>query len=542
MQSFKVKLTCLALLIFISGVLAQIDITVRWNRPRGQVTPELLGLNVWDGYDTATSTHPDYQDNIAYMSPGLIRFHASESTRDSGQHDRGWVNYDERTWDAEKIAEILAAFESHDNMQMTISNWPSWMDPDNNGKLHKDQFPAYAQWCADLVQLVNINLGFGIPFWSTFNEAENKVEGNANGLAELYVQCATAMKAVDPSIKIGGGEWTQPWDDAGLNAFIAGAQEHLDFFTYHHYVTGDPNKTDDEIFAAANGMASRGSAIQNKLTSNGLDIPLWITENNIFWSWDLDKRKIMRSVKAAIYQALLLKHLAEAGAVDGTAIWNDSDNTYGVMSSSFDKRATTHLIMLKNNYMLGTPVSTISRKSTMVNAFAVDAPTGKVVMLINQTAADTTVNLDFVDWMPAGASMEIHSITGSGYDQQSAALDENWAQNITVAAFSIKMLRFADETAVDVQQDAAPEYFQLTAYPNPFNLQTNIRFTLEQSSYVDLDIYDITGRHIRTLLSNELTPGQLQISWNAFDQPSGTFVIQLVTDDLVDFYKVTLVK
>ncbi len=529
------------LMVFNQAIFAQIEITFRWDRPRGEVTPRLLGFNIWDGYDADVATNPQYQENIDYMSPGLIRFHSSESTRDSGEHERGWVDESNRTWDADKIAEVLGAFNNMHDVQMNISNWPSWI---SSGTLPASKFDEYAQWCADLVKIVNIDLGFNIQFWAAFNEAENKVEGNAAGLAELHNKCAIAMKAVDPTIKVGGGEWTQPWDDSGLNTFIAAAKDHLDFFTYHHYVTGDSNKPDDEIFAAAKGMADRVGGIQSKLESNGIgDIPIWITENNVYWSWDLDKRQFMRSIKGALFNSLLLKYYAEGGKLDGSAIWNDSDNTYGVMGGDFSKRPTTHLIMLKNRYLLGTTVSVSSRRSAIVNAMAVTATTGKTLMLMNQSTVDTTVNLVFSGWTPDGSTCEQHTITQSGYTNETISFNANVMGEFPIAARSIVVLRFDSNTKTIEKKDNIPSsHNMLQAYPNPFNPQTKIRFYLDKAEDVSVDVFDLNGRHVLSLISGFRPQGEHSVAWQATSLPNGIYLLRLQTESSTRFVKITFIK
>ncbi len=540
------RFTILLCLIIVTFSFAQIDITVRWNRPRGEITPKLFGVNVWGGYDPDKSTHPVYQDNMTLMSPGLIRFHSSESTRDSNEHSRGWVNYDTQSWDSGKIDEVLGAFGDHvQNAMMTISNWPIWFDEDGNGRLDADQFDAYAEWCAELVRVINVELDYGITFWTTFNEAENKVQGNAAGLADLFNRCAEAMKAVDPSIKVGGGEWTQPWDDSGLDTFISLAKDHMDFFCYHHYVTGDSEKPDAEIFSAASGIASRAGAIRNKLKSAGIgDIPLYLSEYNVFWSWQYDQsRGFQRSIQGAIYNALLLKYSAEGGVLDGTLLWNDCDGIYGIMDSSFEPRPSMYVMMLKNRFLCGTPVSSSSRKSSVVNAFAVDAPIGKAVMLINQSEEEQAVHLMFDAWAPSASSAERHIITEMGYDTHTLTLEEGWNTDLTVDPLSITLIKFEQETSVDHKSDILPNTLQLrAAYPNPFNSQTTVEFTLVVPQYVELSVYDIRGNLLEIVAQKFYSAGQQTMTWNADNVASGIYVLELLTPGQTLYLTITLIK
>jgi hypothetical protein len=56
-------------------------------------------------------------------------------------------------------------------------------------------------------------------------------------------------------------------------------------------------------------------------------------------------------------------------------------------------------------------------------------------------------------------------------------------------------------------------------FPNPFNPLTRIRFELAKPTLVELKIYDLQGRLVRTLVSRELLPaGRYESEWNGRDE------------------------
>lgn len=60
-----------------------------------------------------------------------------------------------------------------------------------------------------------------------------------------------------------------------------------------------------------------------------------------------------------------------------------------------------------------------------------------------------------------------------------------------------------------------PSEFTLSQnYPNPFNLSTQIDFTLTHSGFVSLNIYDILGRKVKTLVSENLSSGYKSVLWD----------------------------
>ena len=83
------------------------------------------------------------------------------------------------------------------------------------------------------------------------------------------------------------------------------------------------------------------------------------------------------------------------------------------------------------------------------------------------------------------------------------------------------------KNATDVEEKgnlAIPTEFALEQnYPNPFNPSTTIRFGLPETTDIQLMVYDIRGRLVRTLLTGEQSAGWHQVVWNGLDE-TGTQV------------------
>ena len=86
----------------------------------------------------------------------------------------------------------------------------------------------------------------------------------------------------------------------------------------------------------------------------------------------------------------------------------------------------------------------------------------------------------------------------------------------------------------------------LPAYPNPFNPTTTIRFNIPLESSVSwlmsLQIFDITGRVVKTLVDDFVQPGAHETQWEAFDQASGVYFVWLESGTVVQTQKIVLVK
>ena len=66
-------------------------------------------------------------------------------------------------------------------------------------------------------------------------------------------------------------------------------------------------------------------------------------------------------------------------------------------------------------------------------------------------------------------------------------------------------------------------------FPNPFNGSTEIRFSLPRASHVRVDVYDVRGRRVTTVLNKRVAAGRHSAVWTPEDLPSGVYVIWLWT-------------
>ena len=79
-------------------------------------------------------------------------------------------------------------------------------------------------------------------------------------------------------------------------------------------------------------------------------------------------------------------------------------------------------------------------------------------------------------------------------------------------------------------------------YPNPFNSSTTISYTLPHSCDVTIDIYDILGRKVETLVNDEQPAGYHQVIWNADDAVSGIYFYRINASDYTETKKMMLLK
>ncbi|NQS98537.1 MAG: T9SS type A sorting domain-containing protein [candidate division Zixibacteria bacterium] len=86
------------------------------------------------------------------------------------------------------------------------------------------------------------------------------------------------------------------------------------------------------------------------------------------------------------------------------------------------------------------------------------------------------------------------------------------------------------------------ETFLFDAYPNPFNYETNLTFTLPISGDVSLTIYDIQGREVARLVDGWKSAGTYEAAFNASEISSGVYFARLTAGNFHQTQKLLLIK
>jgi hypothetical protein len=117
-----------------------------------------------------------------------------------------------------------------------------------------------------------------------------------------------------------------------------------------------------------------------------------------------------------------------------------------------------------------------------------------------------------------------------------------------VAIIDMGCYEFGAEHYVEIINDQLPVTdYQLTNYPNPFNPETKIVLNLPEEGNVKLEIYNIKGQKVKTLLDCYMSPGRSEMIWNGEDDngkrvSSGIYFYQFVTDKKTITKKMILIK
>ncbi len=129
------------------------------------------------------------------------------------------------------------------------------------------------------------------------------------------------------------------------------------------------------------------------------------------------------------------------------------------------------------------------------------------------------------------------SLTVTGFDA-----------NHQVGEVSIPVTFHVTPQGIQEQGNDLPTEFALSQnYPNPFNPTTEIDFALPSAAHVSLDIFNVLGQKVRTLINSDMQAGYKTVVWDGADDngssvSSGTFFYVLKTGDKVFTKKMTMLK
>ncbi|MFC1607140.1 SUMF1/EgtB/PvdO family nonheme iron enzyme [Candidatus Latescibacterota bacterium] len=155
-------------------------------------------------------------------------------------------------------------------------------------------------------------------------------------------------------------------------------------------------------------------------------------------------------------------------------------------------------------------------------------------LLITQTVSATvTGTVTDTSGNPVTGAQVIYTDETNTDNSYSAYTDNDGRYEIKLAPTSV--------------EDTLPSVFYLQQnYPNPFNPTTTIPFVLDKSSYVKLDIYNITGQHIATIVNGYHGAGTHHVSWSARDTSgrnlsAGVYLYRLKAGNQVQTKKMLLI-
>jgi flagellar hook assembly protein FlgD len=103
------------------------------------------------------------------------------------------------------------------------------------------------------------------------------------------------------------------------------------------------------------------------------------------------------------------------------------------------------------------------------------------------------------------------------------------------------------EVSVDDPKITPIEFALHQNYPNPFNPETNIQFDVAEQSHVSVNVFNLVGQKVATLVNRAMDAGIYTIKWTGLNDrgsalPSGMYFYEMKTSNYHSIKKLVLVK
>ena len=114
-----------------------------------------------------------------------------------------------------------------------------------------------------------------------------------------------------------------------------------------------------------------------------------------------------------------------------------------------------------------------------------------------------------------------------GFGISSMTVNQN-SNVLLVGTTNGKVFKNTEEaTSVNIDTDLPKEFKLNQNYPNPFNPTTTIEFSIIKNEFVSLSVYNILGQIVKTLVNQELAPGNYSFKLDAHNLASGVYIYKL---------------
>lgn len=111
------------------------------------------------------------------------------------------------------------------------------------------------------------------------------------------------------------------------------------------------------------------------------------------------------------------------------------------------------------------------------------------------------------------------------------------------ATIYIDNLQIEKVDGVSNEGNTQPLTYELNQnYPNPFNPSTTISYTIPEAADVKLEVYNILGQRVLTLIDEHQSAGVKQVNFDASNLASGVYLYRIQTDNFMQSRRMTLIK
>jgi len=270
-----------------------------------------------------------------------------------------------------------------------------------------------------------------------------------------------------------------------------------------------------------------------------LGLPIYISEFDIDEPVDADQVEQYRIYFPVFWNHPAVKGITFWGYIEDD-VWTSHPNTYLLSANGVERSAMKWLrtyllnpitpIALSPNGSVGEQRNPllIWRSSKIATAYRVEVSLLRSMTpaLMDSTVSDTLLQLPSLS-------------ANSRYFWRVSALNSYGSSAPSDVLFFVT----GEQTRVRAGGESSPGEYRLEQnHPNPFNPVTTISYHIAREGWVRLQVYDLMGRLIQTLVDEHKPAGTFSTSFNAEAMGSGVYFYQLTRDAFSDRKRMLLVK
>jgi hypothetical protein len=182
----------------------------------------------------------------------------------------------------------------------------------------------------------------------------------------------------------------------------------------------------------------------------------------------------------------------------------------------------------------------------------VDITTDGDYVITGYTTESGAPDIITIKLNPEGDSLWVSQLESEGYDF-AASIQQSNDGSYTIGAstdmagagsLDFWLIKLDSETGIPINNDSSvPRSFSPSDnYPNPFNATTVIRFSLPQPALVRIEIFDILGRRVDTIIKERQPAGFHCFVWNGSEMSAGIYLYKIQAGDYAESRKMVLLK
>ena len=182
----------------------------------------------------------------------------------------------------------------------------------------------------------------------------------------------------------------------------------------------------------------------------------------------------------------------------------------------------------------------ISNASTQFNIYCLEWSPQQMVFSVNENVHYT--------YSPDVQNSNTWPFDSEQYILINIAIEPSITSSFTESEMEIDYVRVYEASLLSSQKQKLPVDFKvLQNYPNPFNPVTTLRYDLPENGLVNITIYDMLGRKVKTLINQTQDAGYKSIIWDAtndYGKPvsAGIYLYQIQAGEYMQTKKMVLLK